>query len=59
MVIVLPVCVASADWVFVLIDPKVAWKSLLLLLFLLLFVLTMTLLTCAAVTLAHHLPSPG
>ena len=45
MVIVLPVCVASTSFWLVLTDPKLAWKSLLLLLFLLLFEFTMTLLT--------------
>ena len=45
IVIVPDVWVASADCWLVLMDPKVAWKSLLLLLFLLLLVLTITLLT--------------
>ena len=45
MVMVLPVWVASTSFWLVLIEPKLAWKSLLLLLFLLLLVLTITLLT--------------
>ena len=45
IVMVEPIWVASADWVFVFTDPKVAWKSLLLLLFRLLLLFTITLLT--------------
>ena len=48
IVIVEPIWVASADWVFVFTDPKVAWKSLLLLLFRLLLLFTITLLTLIA-----------
>ena len=47
IVMVEPVWVASADWVFVFTDPNVAWKSLLLLLLRLLLLFTITLLTCA------------
>ena len=45
IVMVEPIWVASADWVFVFTDPNVAWKSLLLLLFRLLLLFTITLLT--------------
>ena len=47
IVMVEPVWVASADWVFVFTDPNVAWKSLLLLLLRLLLLFTITLLTWA------------
>merc|ERR1719483_1755958 len=45
MVMVLPVWVASDDCWLVFTEPNVAWISLLLLLFLLLFVFTIILLT--------------
>ena len=53
IVIVEPIWVASADWVLVFTDPKVAWKSLLLLLFRLLLLFTITLLTLIACDLGE------
>ena len=47
MVMVEPIWVASAVCVFVFTEPNVAWKSLLLLLFRLLLLFTITLLTCS------------